>query len=215
VNTAPALEEEYRFCPPSPPQPTAFEVQLYRDVDLQAPEDIALFHALIANGSKLLEALQRCIQSHELYAIHGLTVPPEAQPWLLEWILCDDASIRELNGLHRAKDEATDVLSFPLYESSTRTKHTAPLPNEFSKRYGGSLGSVVVSWEYALHHSPPGQRLAYVIERFIHGTLHVLGQHHDDEASFKRVLELQSFVLHALNLESTLLPYGDSTLECN
>jgi probable rRNA maturation factor len=206
------FEEEYSFCTPHAPQAAELEVQLYRDVAVETPEDSILFQAFVEHCPSLLEAMRVCIQSFKLYKIHGLTFPSEAQPWLLEWILCNDADIQQLNHAHRSKDAPTDVLSFPLYESSPDAKRLMEdegVP-DFSKQYGGSLGSVVVSWEYAKTHAPLGQQLAYIIERFIHGTLHVLGQHHDDDASFKRVMELQSVVLHALNLESTLLPYDDA-----
>jgi probable rRNA maturation factor len=203
-------EDEYSFCSPLPPEETELEVQLYRDVVIELPEDVVLFNDFINACPLLLKALSYCIHTHSLHTIHGLQFPSEAQPWLLEWIVCDDASIQQLNQVHRAKDAPTDVLSFPLYESALHPHGGMDDIPDVTKQYGGSLGSVVVSWEYAKAHSSPDQRLAYVLERFIHGTLHVLGQHHEDEASFRRVLELQTFILRQLNLESTLLPYDDA-----
>lgn len=200
-------DDEYHFCSPAPPNAAVLEVQLYRDTELQNPNDVEVFEALVQYAPPLLKAIHECIITFRLFTLHGICFPPEAQPWLLEWILCDDAGIRHLNQVHRDKDEPTDVLSFPLYESTANTT-IANIP-DFSKRLGGSLGSVVVSLEYATRHSTRHQHLAFILERFIHGTLHVLGQHHDDEVAFQQVLELQRFVLHKLNLESTLPCYDD------
>jgi probable rRNA maturation factor len=70
----------------------------------------------------------------------------------------DSERITELNREHRGKDEATDVLSFPVDEDET-----APGPRE--------LGDVVICPEYT----------ADLPEAVIHGVLHLVGMDHEED----------------------------------
>jgi probable rRNA maturation factor len=81
--------------------------------------------------------------------------------------------IRELNRLHRGRDEATDVLSFPVDQAAA-----VPGPRE--------LGDVVIC----------PQHTADVEEAVVHGVLHLTG--HDHETDRGEMLELQREVLSAL-----------------
>ena len=51
---------------------------------------------------------------------------------------CDNAYIKELNKLHRNKDSATDVLSFPMYDFSSEDE-------EFPEYEPITLGDIVIS----------------------------------------------------------------------
>ncbi|MCP4870928.1 MAG: rRNA maturation RNase YbeY [Proteobacteria bacterium] len=81
-------------------------------------------------------------------------------PLELSVVLMDDATIRPLNKQWRNKDEATDVLSFPLEE-------------------GPILGDVVISVETARRRLNDewnlGDELLFLL---IHGVLHLLGHDH-------------------------------------
>jgi probable rRNA maturation factor len=85
----------------------------------------------------------------------------------------DEARIRELNRTHRGKDEATDVLSFPIDESAD--PHG---PRE--------LGDVVICPE----------RTADLTEAVVHGVLHLCG--YDHETDHGEMLVLQARVLDEL-----------------
>jgi len=83
----------------------------------------------------------------------------------IELIIIDSATIQELNAIHRAKDSATDVLSFPL-------------DGDFE---GLPLGSIVICDQFiydkakVLGHSEDDE----CILLFIHGLLHLLGFDHE------------------------------------
>jgi probable rRNA maturation factor len=89
--------------------------------------------------------------------------------------LVNDREIRELNRKHRGKDAATDVLSFPLYE--TDAAGSVPRDDSAGERL---LGDVVISVETARRqadaYDAPIQ--TEVNRLLIHGILHVLGHDH-------------------------------------
>ena len=87
--------------------------------------------------------------------------------------LVDEARIRELNRVHRSRDEPTDVLSFPVDEDGP-----AAGPRE--------LGDVVICPEHT----------ADLVEAVVHGVLHLCG--HDHETDDGQMLELQRRVMDSL-----------------
>jgi probable rRNA maturation factor len=167
-----------------------------------APAMASHIQAFLGYMAMVPPALQAWVHTHGLLERHGLSLTPQVGQWELEWTLCDDTTIQGLNRDYRQKDTPTDVLSFPLFEAE---QQAASMP-AFLKQQGGPLGNVLVSLPYAQRHASAGQVVAFVMERFIHGTLHVLGYHHDTPETFRQVVALQRHMLHALNLESTL-PY--------
>lgn len=91
-----------------------------------------------------------------------------------------DAEIRTLNRKFRKKDQATDVLSFPLSEEAADGKFY--------------LGDIVISVPTATRQAaeighPLERELEYLT---IHGFLHLLGHEHDEgpEAEEARVREM-------------------------
>jgi len=117
---------------------------------------------------------------------------------LFEWTIVDNAAIQEFNAQYRHKNEATDVLSFPIYHSVTEALAT--------KQPRLLLGQVVVSAEWAETHCNLDERTkglsnplqAYIVDRFLHGTLHCLGQHHDTDNDYETVIAAQNETLAAL-----------------
>lgn len=111
-------------------------------------------------------------------------------------VLTDDEQIRALNAQWRGEDQATDVLSFPLYEPED-------LPEEPL-----AIGDIIISVPFAeqtalskKHHRRLAQEMDLEPESFewtlddevaflyIHGLLHLLGYDHgdpDDEAEMRR-----------------------------
>lgn len=90
----------------------------------------------------------------------------------VEIVLCDDATIQELNRERRGVDEPTDVLTFP-----------AP---EFP---GAPLGEIAISVPYAerqakLRGIKLEDELCYLA---IHGALHLLGMTDEEEADRQRM----------------------------
>lgn len=83
--------------------------------------------------------------------------------------LVGDAAIRKLNAAYRARDRATDVLSFPLHGSAKNRERQPHL-----------LGDVVISVptarrQAAAYDAPLRRELQRLL---IHGILHLLGHDH-------------------------------------
>ena len=88
--------------------------------------------------------------------------------------LVSEERIRELNRVHRGRDEPTDVLAFPIDGLGP-----AAGPRE--------LGDVAICPEHCVD----------VAEAAIHGVLHLCGYDHENDAG--EMLELQARVLSALH----------------
>jgi probable rRNA maturation factor len=115
----------------------------------------------------------------------GLAIAPEKPdgPVEVSVLLTDDAAVQDLNRTWRGKDKPTNVLSFP----------AAPQP-----RHDGAatpLGDVVLAYETLVRESaeqskPLQNHLAHLL---VHGTLHCLGQDHENgeaEADAMEALEV-------------------------
>ena len=91
----------------------------------------------------------------------------------LSVLLCDDATIHELNRDYRHKDQPTDVLAFAMREGEGGGLHP------------DLLGDVVISMETARRQAKAGGRtiVAEVTILLAHGLLHLVGYDHqtDDE----------------------------------
>ena len=87
--------------------------------------------------------------------------------------LVGEGKMRTLNYAHRGKDEATDVLAFPLDD-----REGSPGPRE--------LGDVFICPAYATD----------MVEAAVHGTLHLCG--HDHETDDGEMLALQNEVMKSL-----------------
>lgn len=102
-----------------------------------------------------------------------------------------DEEIHALNRMYRGVDRPTDVLSFALQEGEE-----ARLPPDIPVQ----LGDVIVSYPYAerqaaeLEHSVE-MEMAWLV---IHGTLQLLGYHHEDEEEAQHMESLETVALRSL-----------------
>ena len=106
--------------------------------------------------------------------------------------LLSNRDIKRLNQTYRHKNEATDVLSFPGMDSESLIMGILPVLD---------LGEIDVSLEWALAavtSLPETCYAAYVLDRVIHGTLHVLGVHHDTLSAYNKVVRIQADILGKL-----------------
>ncbi|MGH7709602.1 MAG: rRNA maturation RNase YbeY [Vulcanimicrobiaceae bacterium] len=89
--------------------------------------------------------------------------------------LVGDRAMRRLNRVHRGRDRATDVLSFPLYAP-------AELARVRREQAGSLLGDIVISLDTAARQARGYEATldAEIDRLLIHGILHLLG--HDHEA---------------------------------
>ena len=110
--------------------------------------------------------------------------------------LTDSESIKEINKEYRGIDAATDVLSFPQYNSA----------DEYPPRGFVMLGDIVISVERAqdqalLYGHSFERELAFLTA---HSTLHLLGYDHvDDEMGDRIMREKQRIVMDRLGLSVT------------
>jgi probable rRNA maturation factor len=91
--------------------------------------------------------------------------------------LVDDATIARLNERYRGVARPTDVLAFPIREG------------EAADRGGNLLGDVVISVETAKRQAQRSRRGfdAELARLLVHGTLHLLGHDHQDDAEARRM----------------------------
>lgn len=95
--------------------------------------------------------------------------------------------MRELNLRYRGVDRATDVLSFPMYES----------PAEFPKDSDFLLGDIVINPSQAErqakeHGLTRGQELRRLL---VHGLLHLLNYEHKESTYRRRKMRMKEMEL--------------------
>jgi probable rRNA maturation factor len=117
--------------------------------------------------------------------------------WSLSILLCDDATIKDLNARFRGRDEATDVLSFSQFEGSDCP---APRRLPFARVRPGdvaiSLDTLRVNAEYF------GVEAEEELKRLVvHGILHLSGMDHGDNDPSQPMLARQEDILARLSEE--------------
>jgi len=106
--------------------------------------------------------------------------------WELSVLFCNNRYIKKLNAQYRNKDEATDVLSFPLGETGPAGQYMA--------------GDIVISLDALRENS----RYFNVTEDeelrrlLVHGILHLSGGDHDTNNGKEPMLETQEVLLAGL-----------------
>lgn len=118
--------------------------------------------------------------------------PAEAEISLL---FVDDSRIRTLNLAYRGIDAPTDVLSFALQEEMEEEPDL-----EFADQM---LGDIVISLPRA---RAQAEEYGHSLEReliylAVHGTLHLLGYDHEEEAAKQEMRRREEEVMAALSLE--------------
>lgn len=114
--------------------------------------------------------------------------------------LTDDAEIRALNRDWRGKDRPTNILSFPMLDAAGLARL-------------GHAGSDLLLGDLALAHETiaaqadaGGMTLeTHVTHLLVHGTLHLLGHDHADDASADAMEALEARILATLGIAN---PYG-------
>jgi probable rRNA maturation factor len=115
--------------------------------------------------------------------------------------LTGDEEVRGLNAQYRRKDKPTNVLSFPMAEAYELEEADEDGPNIM-------LGDVVLARgvcaaEAAEKHVSLEDHAAHLV---VHGTLHLLGYDHEDEAGASEMEQREVEALAALGIAD---PYGE------
>jgi len=108
--------------------------------------------------------------------------------------LVDNKVIRRLNFAYRAKDKATDVLSFPWYDTAEPHRQELRLPSR-RREWGEAtnfLGEAVISVEMARRNARAERHstLNEIRWLILHGVLHLLGYDHERDSGEMVALEL-------------------------
>lgn len=112
----------------------------------------------------------------------------------VELIITDDATIQELNAQHRGKNNATDVLSFPM---------EAPFTEQ--SIFGMPLGSIIIAESFVKEKAAEfGHSIQDELSLlFIHGMLHLLGFDHENDDGEMRMREKE--LIEAFDLPNSLI----------
>ncbi|WP_237479076.1 rRNA maturation RNase YbeY [Lichenibacterium dinghuense] len=114
----------------------------------------------------------------------------------LSCLFCDDDAIRALNAQWRGKDKPTNVLSFPTEGPGAEAM----------------LGDIALAWgtvkrEAEAEGRPVEHHVAHLV---VHGTLHLLGEDHEDEAEADTMEAMETRAMARLGLPD---PYAGSVPE--
>jgi probable rRNA maturation factor len=112
----------------------------------------------------------------------------------VELVWTNNQTMQTLNQEYRQKEGPTDVLTFTLLADAEDPDLWMSLPVL-------QLGSIFVSVEYAQNailETPDTPLERYLIERFVHGMLHLFGMHHDTMEKFEKVVTIQNRVLESV-----------------
>ena len=109
-----------------------------------------------------------------------LTGEGYGQDCMVDVCLVTDRRMEELNGRHRSRGEATDVLAFPLQVMDPARHTPAGSPNGPPLH----LGDVVIAPDYVNSQSTRqgwdySEEMALMV---VHGVLHLLGYVHDSDS---------------------------------
>jgi probable rRNA maturation factor len=120
--------------------------------------------------------------------------------WDISILICGDETIKALNETYRGKDEATDILSFPLGES-------ADFPSGGKRRSNRHIpGDIAISIDtlrknarrFQVEEDEELRRL------LIHGILHLDGMNHKTNDENEPMLKLQEHILAKLSKKQIL-----------
>jgi probable rRNA maturation factor len=164
-------------------------------LNLEVFADPTLSHQRIQHYLKLVERLwpqfRQVVQECGVYEETGLNLSRKVVDIELVWTVNEIMQI--LNRQYREKDQSTDVLTFTLLAD-------APDPSLWLSLPTVQLGSMFISvdWAEEAVRIDPSQDLDhYLMERFVHGLLHLQGMHHDTMPEYEKVVAIQKQVLEA------------------
>ncbi|MEM9344442.1 MAG: rRNA maturation RNase YbeY [Pseudomonadota bacterium] len=123
-------------------------------------------------------------------ALRHVGLDPEA--WEVSVLACDDARIAELNEAFRGKAGPTNVLSWPSEERDG-------LPEAGSDP---ELGDIALAYDTCRAEAeaaglPFSHHVAHLL---VHGTLHLLGYDHEDDAGAERMERTEVAILATLGI---------------
>ena len=115
--------------------------------------------------------------------------------------LSDDAEVQSLNANYRGKDKPTNVLSFPMVQPDLLQSL------ENSDDGEALLGDIILARETCAAEAAEKDISLHqhATHLMVHGTLHLLGYNHENEADAERMEDLEVKALASLGLPN---PYS-------
>lgn len=116
---------------------------------------------------------------------------------------CDDARIAGLNTAFRGKAAPTNVLSWPSEERSSEVAGEAPdLPEPGEADDPEHLGDIAIAWETCEREAAEQDKPMrdHVLHLIVHGTLHLLGYDHIDDADAELMEATEQRILAGLGV---------------
>lgn len=119
--------------------------------------------------------------------------------------LTDDAEVQALNAQWRGKDKPTNVLSFPQADADSLTIGAMADDGELL------LGDIVLARETCEREAAEKgiTTEAHAIHLVVHGTLHLLGYDHIDEAQAEAMEDMERRAMAELGHADPYAPIGD------
>ncbi len=116
-------------------------------------------------------------------------------------LVCD-AQIKKINQEFRAKNKATDVLSFPFLDEKLIRKNG--LQNTIKNQQILILGDIVLSLEKSRSESMKSEKTFHnhLTHLLLHSILHLIGFDHENKKDAKIMEELEIKILRKFNIEN-------------
>lgn len=153
---------------------------------------------IIANEQDKVSIEESLYEKLEQVGILALTEAGSVENYEVSVLLTDNEEIRSLNKKYRNVDNATDVLSFPLFEENDDSEE----PLYFNETEEIILGDIIISVEKALEQSEDFghsflRELSYLL---VHGILHLLGYDHETKEDKKAMRLMEEQILMKLDI---------------
>ena len=116
---------------------------------------------------------------------------------------CDDSRIMVLNGDFRGKATPTNVLSWPSEERSAEIAGGVPeLPEPGASDDPEHLGDIAIAYDTCAAEAEAADKPLsdHVTHLIVHGTLHLLGYDHEDDADAELMEATEARILARLGL---------------
>ncbi len=139
-------------------------------------------------------------------AFSAVNLPPEG--YEIGLLACDDARIAELNGEHRGRHSATNVLSWPAFDLAAA--QDGDLPNPVPKPDGvwaESVGDLAIAYETCQREANSANInfADHISHLILHGCLHLLGFDHEREGDAVLMEALETKALASIGIDD---PYS-------
>lgn len=175
------------------PAPSPIEVQI-------AIEDPA-WHGAVPKLVSLVEQVSCTALGHP--AVRGSFGQSHGSSGEISILLADDEFVRQLNKTYRARDLATNVLSFAYRETGLSAGNDG-----VSQEPGTCLGDVALARETIVREAAAqGKALSdHLAHLLVHGVLHICGFDHESEVEAGVMERLEQEILAGLGIDD---PYRD------